>query len=81
MSATRMLDLSATYLAREANARASASAAALRNVCEKHLLAAASWAALAHSAQGMARLRAKRLAEGSAVGGPGSIHKSPKPLD
>jgi hypothetical protein len=61
-----MLDLSETYLARETEARASARAQVLENVREKHLLAAAAWAALAHSARGMARLRAKRLVERSA---------------
>ncbi len=61
-----MLDLSETYLARESEARAAANAQVLQNVREKHLLAAATWAALAHSARGMADLRAKRLAERSA---------------
>ncbi len=60
-----MLDLSETYLARETEARASANAQVLQNVREKHLLAAAAWGALAHSARALERTRAKRLADRS----------------
>lgn len=62
-----MLDLTQDYLAREAEARATAKEQMLENVRQKHLTAAATWAALAHSARKMTELRARRLVEGSAA--------------
>ena len=59
-------DLNENYLAREAEARAAAGEQVLENVRQKHLTAAATWAALAHSARKMTELRAKRLGERSA---------------
>ena len=67
MNAGQMLDLNQSYLAREAEARAVAGEQALENVRQKHLTAAATWAALAHSARKMAELRVRRLVEKSAA--------------
>jgi hypothetical protein len=67
MKAAYMSDLNQNYLAREAEARASAGEQVLENVRQKHLTAAATWAALAHSARKMAELRARRLVERSAT--------------
>ncbi len=58
-----MLDLNDNYLAREAEARAAAGAEVLENVRQKHLTAAATWAALAHTARKVAQHRAKLLVE------------------
>jgi hypothetical protein len=58
-----MLESDQYYLAREADARSAAGEQALENVRQKHLTAAATWAALAHSARKMAELRARRLVE------------------
>ena len=58
-----MLDPTQDYLAREVAARAVAGEQALENVRQKHLTAAATWAALAHSARKMTELRARRLVE------------------
>jgi hypothetical protein len=63
-----MLDLNQNYLAREAEARATAGEQGLENVRQKYLTAAATWAALAHSARKMTELRARRLVERSAAG-------------
>jgi len=65
--AVTMLDLNQSYLAREAEARAAAGEQVLENVRQKHLTAAATWAALAHSARKMAELRARRLVERTAA--------------
>ena len=62
-----MQDLRENYLAREAEARAAAGEQGLDNVRQKHLTAAATWAALAHSARKMTELRARRLIERSAA--------------
>ena len=67
MNAAQMLDLNRSYLAREAEARAVAGEQVLENVRQKHLTAAATWAALAHSARKMGELRARRLVEKSAA--------------
>ncbi len=58
-----MLDLNENYLAREAEARAAAGLEVLENVRQKHLTAAATWAALAHTARKVAAVRAGRLTE------------------
>jgi len=60
-----MLDTDQYYRAREADARATAGEQTLENVRQKHLTAAATWAALAHSARKMTELRARRLVERS----------------
>ena len=65
MKGATMLDLNLNYLAREAEARATAGEQVLENVRQKHLTAAATWAALAHSARKMTELRARRLVERS----------------
>jgi cytidylate kinase len=65
--AAAMQDLNLRYLAREAEARAIAGEQVLENVRQKHLTAAATWAALAHSARKMTELRARRLVERSAA--------------
>jgi hypothetical protein len=62
-----MRDLNENYLAREAEARAAASEQVLDNVRQKHLTAAATWAALAHNARKVAEARVKRLVERSAA--------------
>jgi hypothetical protein len=62
-----MQDLNLNYLAREAEARTIAGEQVLENVRQKHLTAAATWAALAHSARKMTELRARRLVERSAA--------------
>ena len=67
MKGIHMLDLNRDYLAREAEARATATEQVLENVRQKHLTAAATWAALAHSARKMTELRARRLVERSAA--------------
>ena len=67
MKAQIMQDSGQYYLAREAEARATAGEQALENVRQKHLTAAATWAALAHSARKMTELRARRLVERSAA--------------
>ena len=54
-------DLNELYLAREAEARFAAGEQVLENVRQKHLTAAATWAALAHSARKVAEMRAGRL--------------------
>jgi hypothetical protein len=61
----QMLDLDQDYLAKAAEARATAGLQVLENVRQKHLTAAATWAALAHSARKMAELRARRVIERS----------------
>lgn len=62
-----MLDSDQYYLAREADARATAGEQVLENVRQKHLTAAATWAGLAHSARKMTELRARRLVERAAA--------------
>ena len=62
-----MQDLNENYLAREAEARAAAGEQVLDNVRQKHLTAAATWAALAHTARKVTELRARRLVEKSAA--------------
>ena len=58
-----MADLTEDYLARAAQARASAGAELLKNVRQKHLTAAATWDGLARSRLKVEALRARRLAE------------------
>jgi len=58
-------DLNLDYLAREAEALATAGEQVLDNVRQKHLTAATRWAALAQSARKMTELRATRLVERS----------------
>jgi len=60
MKRDSMLDLNENYLALEAEARFAAGEQVLENVRQKHLTAAATWSALAHSARKMAQLRAQR---------------------
>ena len=62
-----MLDLNENYLAREAEARAAAGLEVLENVRLKHLTAAATWAALAHTARKVAAVRAGRVADKAAA--------------
>ena len=62
-----MQNLNENYLAREAEARAAAGEQVLDNVRQKHLTAAATWAALAHTARKVTELRARRLVEKSAA--------------
>ena len=56
-----MNDLDQDYLAREAEALTAASEQSLDNVRQKHLTAAATWAALAQTARKVAAGRASRL--------------------
>ena len=67
MKAATMLDLNESYLTRESEARAAAGEEVLENVRQKHLTAAASWAALAHTARKIAELRARGRVERSAA--------------
>jgi len=61
-----MKEHQADYLRFAAAARLEAASVVLENVRQKHLLAAATWEGLAHSAEKVAEARAKRALEGSA---------------